>query len=135
MSSLIRSTTLLSCAIAVVLAFWPLASADAGPNAKKGAALYKQNCVVCHGPKGAGDGPAAKGLQPKPGKLNDKKLMSKRSDRHIFTIIKKGGVAVKRSPVMPPFPHLKKSQVQDLVAHVRKLCNCKENKKQARLPK
>lgn len=31
-----------------------------------GAALYKQRCAVCHGEQGAGDGPAAERMYPKP---------------------------------------------------------------------
>jgi mono/diheme cytochrome c family protein len=31
-----------------------------------GRALYQQHCVVCHGTRGLGDGPAAFALNPKP---------------------------------------------------------------------
>src|SRR5262249_5453634 len=31
-----------------------------------GQALYQQNCLVCHGPAGRGDGPAAAALRPRP---------------------------------------------------------------------
>jgi putative copper resistance protein D len=31
-----------------------------------GRRLFAQHCVVCHGPRGAGDGPAAAGLTPRP---------------------------------------------------------------------
>lgn len=34
-----------------------------------GAAVYKTNCAICHGDKGAGDGPAGMGLVPKPRNL------------------------------------------------------------------
>lgn len=33
---------------------------------EKGKAAFTINCVPCHGPKGAGDGPAAVALTPKP---------------------------------------------------------------------
>ena len=34
-----------------------------------GAAVYKTNCAVCHGPSGAGDGPAGAALVPPPRNL------------------------------------------------------------------
>jgi putative copper resistance protein D len=38
----------------------------------KGARLYQQHCAVCHGESGYGDGPAARGLRPKPADLTAK---------------------------------------------------------------
>jgi mono/diheme cytochrome c family protein len=35
----------------------------------EGQALFAQHCAVCHGPRGAGDGPAAATLQPRPADL------------------------------------------------------------------
>ena len=47
-----------------------LALAAAPPPSKelteKGKAVFAINCQACHGPKGAGDGPAAVALNPKP---------------------------------------------------------------------
>jgi mono/diheme cytochrome c family protein len=34
-----------------------------------GADLYRRYCASCHGPNGAGDGPAAKWLEPRPADL------------------------------------------------------------------
>ena len=34
------------------------------PDPARGAALYAQNCAICHGESGAGDGPAGVGLEP-----------------------------------------------------------------------
>lgn len=39
---------------------------EAGPTLAKGQALYGRHCLHCHGPGGAGDGPTAKYLDPKP---------------------------------------------------------------------
>src|SRR4030042_7127417 len=33
---------------------------------EKGKEIYERMCVLCHGQKGDGNGPAAKGLNPKP---------------------------------------------------------------------
>ncbi len=94
-------------------------------NAANGAKIYGTNCAMCHGPKGAGDGPASASLNPKPRKFSDPKIMSKIADKTIATTIQKGGAAMKKSPAMPPFPQLKPNEVADLVAHIRALCKCK----------
>ncbi|WP_313297109.1 FTR1 family protein [Pseudomonas sp.] len=41
------------------------------PDPARGAALYAQNCAICHGDTGAGDGPAGVGLEPAPANLRD----------------------------------------------------------------
>jgi mono/diheme cytochrome c family protein len=44
---------------------WP-PGADLPSNAPRGAVVYWQHCVVCHGPDGRGNGPAAPSLIPRP---------------------------------------------------------------------
>ncbi|MEB3843080.1 cytochrome c/FTR1 family iron permease [Pseudomonas guariconensis] len=39
------------------------------PDPARGASLYAQNCAICHGDTGAGDGPAGLGLEPPPANL------------------------------------------------------------------
>lgn len=41
------------------------------PDAARGAALYAQNCSICHGDTGLGDGPAGVGLEPAPANLRN----------------------------------------------------------------
>jgi high-affinity iron transporter len=41
------------------------------PNAERAARLFAENCTPCHGPRGDGDGPRAKELDPPPAKLSD----------------------------------------------------------------
>ncbi|MFJ3148568.1 c-type cytochrome [Pseudomonas putida] len=41
------------------------------PDPARGASLYAQNCSICHGETGAGDGPAGVGLEPAPANLRD----------------------------------------------------------------
>lgn len=36
------------------------------PDANDGRRLYVENCALCHGPSGKGDGPAGRGLNPAP---------------------------------------------------------------------
>ncbi|WP_110992059.1 cytochrome c/FTR1 family iron permease [Pseudomonas sichuanensis] len=41
------------------------------PDPARGAALYAQNCSICHGDTGLGDGPAGLGLEPAPANLRN----------------------------------------------------------------
>lgn len=43
----------------------------AGTDAARGRALFMANCAGCHGPGGAGDGPSADALQPRPANLTE----------------------------------------------------------------
>ena len=92
--------------------------------AATGAELFAQNCVACHGAKGDGDGPAATALNPKPRKLSGKDVMSKISDQQITQVIKSGGQASGKSPLMPAFAQLSDPQIKSLVSHIRALCAC-----------
>ncbi|UXH39842.1 cytochrome c/FTR1 family iron permease [Pseudomonas promysalinigenes] len=49
------------------------------PDAARGAALYAQNCAICHGTSGAGDGPAGVGLEPPPANLRNTERMDQLS--------------------------------------------------------
>ncbi len=97
------------------------AKAEAAPD---GATLFTQNCATCHGPSGAGDGPAAVALDPKPRKLGSADIMAKISDEQITKTVKNGGAANGKSPLMPPFAQLTDAEVKALIAHIRSLCNC-----------
>ncbi len=56
----------------------------------KGQALFKTNCVLCHGEKGLGDGPAGQSLNPKPRNYSDGKWKQGNSILAIFKTISKG---------------------------------------------
>lgn len=45
------------------------------PDTEAAARLYAENCVPCHGPRGAGDGPRAKTLDPPPARFTDRARM------------------------------------------------------------
>jgi len=70
-------------------------------------ALFRTKCVVCHGDHGAGDGPGAAALVPKPRAFADPEWQASATDEHIKKIILEGGPAVGKSPGMPPNPDLK----------------------------
>lgn len=98
----------------------PAASAGDRAEAKE---LFATRCTPCHGPIGAGDGPASAGLTPKPRNLSDHAWQATVTDGHIETIIQYGGAAVAKSPAMPPNPDLvaKPAVVSALREHVRGL--------------
>lgn len=68
--------------------------------------IFNMRCVPCHGSVGKGDGPASKGLTPPPRSFSDSEWQKSISDEHIEKIIKFGGAAVARSPMMPANPDL-----------------------------
>jgi mono/diheme cytochrome c family protein len=84
-------------AAAAAPALDPVAEADA---------LYTSRCVLCHGQRGAGDGPTAGALNPKPRAFGDAEWQKSVTDEAIEKIILSGGPAVGKSPLMPPNPDL-----------------------------
>lgn len=91
--------------------------------AEKTAALFQELCSVCHGVGGKGDGPSARGLEPKPADFTDCKAMTKDSDEVLLKIIKGGGQSVGRSTVMPAWSEaLSEQQIDELIKFIRGLC-------------
>jgi mono/diheme cytochrome c family protein len=105
----------------------PAAKASAGAAAREGdpadgAPLYATYCASCHGPKGAGDGPVAATLDPKPAAHSDASYMDTLSDEHLVLVISKGGPAVGKSPLMAGWAGtLNDGQIVDVVAYIRTL--------------
>lgn len=102
-------------------------NAFAGGDAAKGKASYSTFCVSCHGPGGAGDGVAAAALDPKPRNLTDASYVSGLSDDHLFNVIKNGGPAAGKSPMMPAWGGaLADSDIHNVIAFIRSdVCKCK----------
>ena len=98
----------------------PAAAAASPESITNGAALYKRQCVMCHGATGVGDGPAAKNLKGKLPSLADKATMSKLTDAHIHEAITAG----KKTQIgnMPALgKRLKPEEITDIVNYVRTL--------------
>ena len=55
-----------------------------------GQETFRQNCEVCHGPKGDGNGPTAKTLTIKPANFTDPKLMALETEGSLFWKMSKG---------------------------------------------
>lgn len=60
---------------------------------KNGKARYEQYCVVCHGPRGLGDGPMAKATNPPATRLTAPEVRNK-TDQDLLAVIAdgKGGI-------------------------------------------
>jgi mono/diheme cytochrome c family protein len=84
-------------------------------------------CAQCHGVKGDGKGiNVTKDFSTDPRNFTNAADMEKRTDEDIRTVIKDGGPAISKSPLMPPWgATLTAAEVNDLLAYIRKLCNCK----------
>lgn len=86
-------------------------------NAAAGMVTFIQNCVICHGAEGRGDGPASTGLNPKPANFWERFDSSEEKQVRVVT---NGGASEKLSPVMPSFgDSLSPQQIRDVVAYVR----------------
>jgi mono/diheme cytochrome c family protein len=90
-------------------------SVDAGKQ------LYQQRCTPCHGPDGKANTPTAQALNPKPRDHTDGAYMNQLSNDLLFKVIKQGGTAVGKSPIMPPQTDLNDKQIQDIIVFVRSL--------------
>lgn len=86
----------------------------------RGKAVYKANCVACHGELGKGDGPASGVLKPKPRDHTDAAYMNTLSNEEIAKIIKFGG-AIKGKPLMPSNPQITGEDLDALVLYTRSL--------------
>ncbi|MEN4011183.1 MAG: cytochrome c [Chloroflexota bacterium] len=64
-----------------------------------GKTIYEERCASCHGPAGAGDGPAAAGLDPKPSHIRD--VVGVAGDDYLFWRIAEGGAMAPFNSSMP----------------------------------
>jgi mono/diheme cytochrome c family protein len=95
--------------------------AIAQDNVDAGKQLYQQRCTPCHGPDGKANTPTAQALNPKPRDHTDGTYMNQLSNDQLFKVIKQGGTAVGKSPIMPPQTDLNDKQIQDIIVFVRSL--------------
>lgn len=105
----------------------PVRVASADPNflpitQPTGEEIYGRYCVACHGASGAGDGPAAAALTPRPSDLTDPERMSGFSDEELIAIIADG------RNTMPGFStQLSSEDISALLEFVRALSEKKDN--------
>lgn len=111
----------------LVSSFVVMASAVSSFAADKtnGAALYKKNCAGCHGATGAGNGPAATSLKPKPANFVDAgykdstgKNPKDYTDAELTAIIDNGR---KNTAMVAWKKTLNPAQTSDVLAYIRSL--------------
>lgn len=85
-----------------------------------GKEIFRINCVMCHGESGAGDGPTAASLNPKPASLAN--AQEKLSDAYLFWRISEGGLLPPFSSAMPPWKTVLGSEkIWEVIAFLRTL--------------
>ena len=68
------------------------------PDLARAEKLYAADCAVCHGARGMGDGPAARGMDPAPANFHDAARMASRSVYGLYSTISLG---VTGTPMVP----------------------------------
>jgi len=94
------------------------------PSIENGEKVYSQNCSVCHGKKGAGDGPGAKISSPFPRnfikghiKLRSTPFGKIPTDKDLFEAITNGS----KGTTMPSWKHLSENDRHSLVLYLKSL--------------
>ncbi|MGH7388879.1 MAG: c-type cytochrome [Candidatus Rokuibacteriota bacterium] len=114
-------TAVVGALLAVGLASAP-AWAQARGDARLGADLYTEKCVLCHGAEGAGWDWSKKADKPPVPVPDLATIAAERTDVFLFDVVKGGGEAVGRTRFMPPFGfQLSDEEIWHLVAYVRSL--------------
>src|SRR5882762_1929649 len=95
-----RGRVALGCLVLITIVGTVQKAVGAG-NAEAGGKLYQTRCAPCHGPDGKAATPTAQALNPKPHDHTDRAYMNHMSNEHLAKVIKNGGAAVGKSPIMP----------------------------------
>jgi mono/diheme cytochrome c family protein len=89
--------------------------------------VYKFNCIMCHGPKGRGDGPTAGVLPVAPPDWSNANWQSSVTDEGLKNAIVGGGTFIGRSNYMPSHPQLEDSPIlEEMVKKIRTFGDLKD---------
>ncbi len=114
--------TIRAVVMATMVAVMLASMASAAGDAAKGKAPFQKFCSGCHGEAGKGDGAMGAALNPKPKDLSDKAYNGSLKNDYLVKLIKGGGQAVGKSPMMPNVGStLKDNEVADVIAYIRSL--------------
>ncbi|WP_437289067.1 c-type cytochrome [Sorangium sp. So ce406] len=87
------------------------------PDAERGAALYQENCAICHGPTGHADTPRAASLVPHPANFHDAVIAEQLAPVGVESAVRFGV----NGTAMVPFTFLSARDRWDLAFHVAAL--------------
>jgi high-affinity iron transporter len=104
-------------ALALLLCGGLTHSAQAGPKAdpEAGKATYAAQCLICHGEKGDGDGPAGAALQPRPTDFTAAAWWEGRTDQALMAAIRQGSPGTS----MQGFNKMSREELESLMAYLR----------------
>jgi mono/diheme cytochrome c family protein len=98
---------------ATLLCAAPALAAEEG---ERGRDVYEVRCAPCHGSTGAGDGPAAAAITPKPRNFRDPDFWKGRTPVQLRLVVKHG----RPGTLMAPFEGvLSEDEIDDVVAYVQ----------------
>jgi mono/diheme cytochrome c family protein len=83
-----------------------------------GATVYNRSCASCHGRTGAGDGPAAKQLNPPPSNLVDAEWKHGTNDGEIFAVVRNG---IPKTAMKGFASKMTEHEIWDVINYVRSL--------------
>jgi mono/diheme cytochrome c family protein len=87
-----------------------------------GKQVFQHYCLTCHGETGAGDGFNAFNVEPHPRDLSDPAFQKAKSNPELTDTIRRGGVGVGLSAMMPPWGKtLTPDQIDQVVGYIRTL--------------
>jgi mono/diheme cytochrome c family protein len=104
-------TVVFSLAAAVLVAAPPKSTPEV---LAKGKASYATNCVLCHGEKGDGNGPAGQAMNPKPRDFNAGQFKNGNTPEGIFKTLGEG----LKDTAMVSFQHLSEEERWALAHYV-----------------
>ncbi|MBI5233499.1 MAG: cytochrome c, partial [Deltaproteobacteria bacterium] len=130
---------------ALILAVMPIVALAASGNLENGKTVYQKRCLWCHGEKGAGDGPAADFLNPRPRDLTEGVYKFKTtpfdelspSDEDFFNLIKgqrtpnhiPGWTGMNDSSMPGWGDMLTDQEIWDLVPYIKSFSGLEKNEK------
>ncbi|MEK6589164.1 MAG: c-type cytochrome [Nitrospinota bacterium] len=118
-----KKIIILSVALTSVMALGGLSPDLLAETAKANYSLY---CAQCHGVRGNGAGINKADMPVAPRNHTDTAGMARLKDSDIYNAISQGGAAVGKSTLMPPWSAIMTdTEIKEMVAYLRELCNCK----------